>query len=79
MLTDPVRLAIDANQAVAFPDTGFLPPYNGTSCVQFGLSEQIAFGNILNYEYTQPWTAWGAIQMYAQAHPPLQAGLCSPM
>ena len=74
-LTDPVRLAIDANQAAAFPDTGFLPPYNGTAAVQFGFNQQISFGNILNYERTQPWTAWSAIQMYGVSPPAVAGGI----
>ena len=74
-LTDPVRLGIDANQALAFPDTTFATPYNGAACVQFGLNEQISFGNILNYERTQPWTAWGAIQMYGVSPPAIAGGI----
>ena len=83
----PAQLStIDASESAAFPGAGFEVPYNGAACVQFGGAEHIAMGNILNYECTQSWTAFAAIQLYAggQAQiiftnvPPPASGAISP-
>jgi hypothetical protein len=66
--------AIDASQSAAFPTLGFNTPYSGTACLQFGNNEQLPFGNVLQYERTQPWTMWAAIQLYFS--PPLSSATC---
>jgi hypothetical protein len=58
------RTAIDANQVTAFPALSFPTPYSGAAWVQFGISENVSFGNILDFEYTQPWTMFAAMQAY---------------
>ena len=67
VLTGPQLSAIDANEAVYFPGAGFTTPYNGAHCVQFGGAENINFGMpaALQFERTQPWTAFAAIHCYA--------------
>jgi hypothetical protein len=65
---------IDANQNTAFPALGFHTPYSGTACLQFGNSEQLSFGNVLQYERTQAWTMWAAVQLYFS--PPLSSATC---
>ena len=64
LLTSTQVQAVHANQAVVFPQTGFDVAHNGAASVQFGFSEAIAMGNVLAYNYTQPWTVFAALQRY---------------
>lgn len=64
-LTGVQVAAIQANQALVFPQTGFEIAYNGTASVQFGYNENITMGNVLQYERTQPWTIFAAVQLYS--------------
>gem|GEM_PF-2433202 len=73
-LTPAQITALNANQATAFPALGFNTPYSGTAGIQFGQDEFLNFGNVLNYERTQPWTMWAAIQLYFS--PPLSSATC---
>ena len=61
-LTPTQIAAINANEVATFPQTGFQNYYNGSCAVQPGAGNYLLFGNVLDYEYTQPWT------MYAQVH-----------
>ena len=56
--------SIDANEGATWGDLGFETPYSGASSVQFGVNQVVSLGNVLDYERTQPWTVFAAIQLY---------------
>lgn len=56
--------SIAASETSYWPNPGFATPYSGVASVQLG-GEYVQLGNILEYEYTQPWTVFAAIQLYA--------------
>jgi hypothetical protein len=66
-LSAPNITALDASQASNFPDTGFSTSYNGVASVQFGINEQLSLGNVMEFERTNSWTAWAAIQLYSRS------------
>ena len=66
-LTGTQLAAINANEVITFPPTGFQNYYNGSTALQFGQANYLLFGNILNFEYTQAWTMYTALQLYSIA------------
>ena len=64
-LSNAERLAIDANEASYWHDFGFETPYAGSSWVQFSATDYASVGNVLDYERTQPWTVFAAVQLYS--------------
>lgn len=66
-LSTTVLNQIDTDESVYFPDLGFTTPYaSGTGVVQLGVNDTISFGNVLQYDQGQPWTAWGVVQLWGQ-------------
>jgi hypothetical protein len=69
-LTGTQLAAIDASEVTRFPDLGFATPYGATDTVagiQAVGTQAVNVGNVLQYEYTQPWTEYAAIQMWGGA------------
>jgi hypothetical protein len=58
--------AIAASQSAYFTPTGFQSYYNGSTAVQFPAGATFFFGNVLDYEYTQSWTMFAAVQAYSR-------------
>jgi hypothetical protein len=66
-LSSATLAQIDLDESVYWQDPGFLTPYaTGCGIVQVDASNQLHFGNILQYDQGQPWTAYGAFQAYGQ-------------
>ena len=63
-LSSANRTSIDTSESRYFASTGFATPYSGASVVQFGPGEDCSAGHVLDFEHTQPFTAFAAIQMY---------------
>src|SRR5215831_39603 len=73
-LTAAQMLAISQDEAAYWPDPGFGFPYvvgDTNAGVTFGINtvltsgsgERVDLGTALNYEYTQPWTMFAAVQL----------------
>lgn len=62
--------AIDASQASYWGNWGFSTPYGGPAWVQLSSSDTVDCGNILQFERTQPWTCFAAIQIYGSSGQP---------
>ena len=61
--------AIDANQVTYWGNWGFATPYaGGAAWVQLSSNDKVDAGMpaALQFEYTQPWTCFAAIQIYGQ-------------
>lgn len=69
-LLAPDLAAIDANQVSYWGNWGFSTPYGGAAWVQLASSDKVDAGNILEFERTQPWTCFAAIQSYGSALQP---------
>ena len=66
-LSATVQAQINASIAAYFPSFGLDKPYaGGVSSVQVGAADLLSFGNVLQYDQGQPWTAFGAIQIWGQ-------------
>jgi Alpha-L-arabinofuranosidase B, catalytic/Concanavalin A-like lectin/glucanases superfamily len=64
-LTTPQLLTISASEAAYWPaNLGLEVPYQGAHWVMLNGVDNINLGNVLQYEYTQPWTVFGAIQIW---------------
>lgn len=63
LAADPIA-AIDANQVSYWGNWGFATPYGGAAWPQLSTNDKIDCGNILEFEWTQPWTCFAAIQVY---------------
>ena len=65
-ISDTDRNAIEASQAIAFPDPGFGTPYSGTSGILSNPQQQpaIVCGDVLAFERTESWTVYCAVQMW---------------
>jgi Concanavalin A-like lectin/glucanases superfamily len=51
------------NELLAIPPTGFQNYYNGKCAIQAEIAAPITFGNVLEFEFTQPWTMYAAVQV----------------
>jgi len=66
-LSSTVLGQIDTDESVYFSDVGFTTPYaTGCGILQYGINDTLTFGNVLQYDQGQPWTAYGAIQLFGQ-------------
>lgn len=74
-LTAPQIASIQSHESAFWPDLGFGTPATGSASIQFssnadgtvaGTSQVLNLTNILQYEYTQPWTTFVAAQVRSQ-------------
>ena len=66
-LSSTILSQIDTDESIYWLDPGFLTPYApGCGILQLGVNDAVVMGNVLQYDQGQPWTVWGAVQLFGQ-------------